>query len=54
MSLLEDLDADVATIITAPWNLRKGRVVPVTADVALHGGAVELDAAFLYADLANS
>jgi adenylate cyclase len=54
MALHEDIANDVQNILDTPWNLRKGKVVPSTADVALAGGAVELDAAFLYADLADS
>ena len=54
MSLYDDITNDVQNIIDTLWNLRKGRVVPSTNDVALSGGAVELDATFLYADLANS
>ena len=41
-------------IIDKKWNKRKGNVVPSTEDVALAGGAVELEATMLYADLANS
>ncbi len=54
MSLSDDIKTDIQGIIDTPWNLRKGRVVPSTTDVALSGGAVELDATFLYADLASS
>ena len=54
MSLSDDISNDVQSIIDTTWNLRKGQVVPSTIDVALAGGAVELDATFLYADLANS
>lgn len=54
MSLSDDITSDVQSIIDTLWSLRKGRVVPSTTDVALSGGAVELDATFLYADLASS
>ena len=54
MSLSGDIENDVQGVIDTPWNIRKGRVVPSTTDVALAGGAVELDATFLYADLADS
>lgn len=50
----DDLSSDVQSIITTPWDTRKGYTVPSTTDVALTGGAVELDATLLYADLANS
>jgi adenylate cyclase len=54
MALLDDLRNDVQGIINKPWNTRKGQVVPDSTSVALAGGAVELAATFLYADLANS
>lgn len=48
------LSSDITAIISKQWNKRTGTVVPSTESVALAGGAVELDATFLYADLANS
>jgi len=54
MALSDSISSDIQTIIDTNWNKRKGSVVPSTDDVALAGGAVELDATFLYADLANS
>ncbi len=54
MALSDDLEKDVQGIIDTSWNTRKGQKVPSTTDVALSGGAVELDATFLYADLAHS
>ncbi len=54
MSLSDDIKSDIQGIIDTPWNIRKGQVVPSTTSVALAGGAVELDATFLYADLADS
>ena len=54
MALADDLASDVQGIIDKPWSTRKGQKVPSSTDVALAGGAVELDATFLYADLANS
>ncbi|MBI4763885.1 MAG: adenylate/guanylate cyclase domain-containing protein [Deltaproteobacteria bacterium] len=54
MPLFDDLENDVQGIIDKPWSTRKGQTVPNSSDVALAGGAVELDATFLYADLANS
>ncbi len=54
MALADDLASDVQGIINKPWSTRKGQKVPSSTDVALAGGAVELDATFLYADLANS
>lgn len=54
MAIAEDLSAIVDTIINQEWNIRDGQVVPKTEDVALAGGAVKLNAAVLYADLADS
>lgn len=54
MALLGDLESDVQGLIDEPWSTRKGQKVPNSNDVALAGGSVELDATFLYADLANS
>jgi class 3 adenylate cyclase len=54
MALSEDVKNDIQKILDTPWDLRKGQIVPGTATVALSGGAVELDATFLYADLADS
>jgi adenylate cyclase len=49
-----DLESDVQTIINTQWNKRNGTKAPSTEDVNLSGGAVELEATFLYADLAKS
>jgi adenylate cyclase len=49
-----DLEGDVRNIIYTEWDKRDGTKVPETSDVALNGGAVELEATFLYADLAKS
>jgi adenylate cyclase len=54
MALADKLDTDTGTIFSATWNIRDGRVVPKTEDVALANGAVKLDAVFLYADLFHS
>lgn len=54
MAIFDDLSNDVSTIINTTWNKRNGNKVPSTEDVALAGGAVELDATYLYSDLANS
>jgi len=54
MGLSENLKNDVQEVIDTLWNVRAGRVVPSTTAVALSGGAVELGATFLYADLAAS
>jgi len=54
MATIDDIKNDVDTVIATPWNKRSGNKVPSSEDVALSGGAVELDATYLYTDLANS
>lgn len=54
MALSDDLANDVQGIINKHWSTRTGQKVPSSTDVALAGGAVELDATFLYADMAHS
>lgn len=54
MALLDDIYSDISTTISTKWNQRKGNKIPSTEDIALSGGAVELDATYLYADLAKS
>jgi class 3 adenylate cyclase len=54
MALSDDLTRDVQTIISTAWDKREGRKIPATEEVALAGGAVEIEATFLYADLADS
>lgn len=50
----DEISSDVQTIIGTPWNKRNSTDIPSTESVNLAGGAVELDATFLYADLAHS
>jgi class 3 adenylate cyclase len=54
MALVDDISKDVDGVLSEPWALRDGEVVPATANVALAGGGVKLDATMLYADLADS
>lgn len=54
MGVSDEVRSRAETILNTDWNVRSGRVVPHTADVAMSNGAVEVDAAFLYADLAGS
>jgi adenylate cyclase len=49
-----DLETGVDDILAQSWDERDGRVVPETDDVKLKGGAVRIDAAILYADMAQS
>lgn len=55
MSVFSKLVEDsVQAIVDAQWQTRDGQVVPETEDIVLKNGAVNLDATYLYADLANS
>lgn len=54
MGITAELESGVDTILSQTWNVREGQVVPESDDVALAGGAVEIDVAILYADMANS
>ncbi len=54
MGIDDQISCDINRIKDADWEKRKGTVVPITEDIALNNGAVELDATYIYADLANS
>ena len=54
MALSDVIKNDVSSIISTTWDVRKGQKVPSTESIKLAGGAVELEATFLYADLAKS
>lgn len=54
MSLKQDLNTEVATILRSRWSERDGTVVPEDADLQLGNDAVKLKATVLYADLADS
>jgi len=54
LALRVDLESQVKDILNVSWNERDGAVVPSTNDVNLSDGAVRLDAAYVYADLADS
>lgn len=54
MAIKEDIISDISGILKQTWNDRDGQVVPTVEDVALTGGAVNLDATMLYSDLADS
>lgn len=54
MGLNEDLRAQVGKIVQERWTRRPGRSVPTPTDVKLSNDGVDLDAACLYADLADS
>ena len=54
MALKSDLTDAVDDILGKSFEERDGQKVPTSTDVALANGAVKLEAAFLYADLAGS
>jgi adenylate cyclase len=54
MAFKDDLASEIESVLSQPWNVRDGTVVPENDDVVLAGGAVKLRAAFLYADLVDS
>lgn len=54
MGLADDISAAVTSVVSSNWDTRKGTVVPGTDNVKLSNGAVEVDAVYLYADLADS
>ncbi|MBB4687398.1 adenylate/guanylate cyclase domain-containing protein [Amycolatopsis jiangsuensis] len=54
MGLKEDVEAGVKGVLAPAWERRNGQVVPETEDIALKNGAVDIDATYLYADMADS
>jgi adenylate cyclase len=54
MPISDDVLNDIQNTLSATWSTREGRQVPESDSIALAGGAVQIDATFLYADLANS
>lgn len=54
MGLAEDLASQVTAIFRTPWQVADTVTVPDTPDVALSHGAKVMNAAVLYADLADS
>jgi class 3 adenylate cyclase len=54
VTLSAELELGVDDILGQTWDLRDGRIVPETDDVKLKGGAVRIEAAILYADMARS
>ena len=54
MALKEELTKSVKGILGTTFKERDGQKVPTSEDVSLTDGAVKLEAAFIYADLAGS
>lgn len=54
MGLKADVETGIDGVLRPLWNRRDGQVVPETEDINLTNGAVDLDATYLYADMADS
>lgn len=54
MALKDDLTKSIKGILSTSFNERNGQKIPTSEDVSLSNGAVKLEAAFIYADLAGS
>jgi class 3 adenylate cyclase len=54
MGIQDDVRTAVDQICSVAWNERSGTVVPETEEVVFKNGAVNVEATYLYADLANS
>lgn len=54
MTIAQEIEREINATITQQWNTRAGQQIPDSENVLLSGGAVEIEATFLYADLAKS
>lgn len=54
MTSASDIENAIDTVLGISWDSRKGTTVPKTEDITLKNGAVELEATYVYADLADS
>jgi uridylate cyclase len=54
VALKTDVIDGVDGVLAPEWRIVDGRVVPNTEDITLKDGAVNLDATYLYADMADS
>lgn len=54
MAFADEVKTGVANVLSPTWARRDGTVVPETEDIVLRDGAVDIDATYLYADLADS
>ena len=50
MTLKNDLQSAVTSILSSKWELSDGQVVPETPDIKLDGGGRWLQSTILYAD----
>src|SRR5229473_7156019 len=54
MALIDDLKSETNQIVKSAWTRRDGNIIPETKDIKLGNECVDLEATFLYADLADS
>ena len=54
MALIDDLKSETDRIVKSGWDRRDGEVVPENDDIGFGNVGVDLEATFLYADLADS
>ncbi len=54
MGIDDDISSDINRVRDATWNKRNGTQIPSVGDITLGTGAVEIDATYLYTDMANS
>jgi uridylate cyclase len=54
MAIADDIKSGIDGVLSPAWTERNGTVVPSTEDIVLKNGAVNIDATYLYADLADS
>ncbi|MGJ7442976.1 adenylate/guanylate cyclase domain-containing protein [Aquipuribacter sp. MA13-6] len=54
MSLKDELETSVNDLLAAEWNRQDATTVPATDGVVLKNGAKDVDATYVYADLAGS
>lgn len=54
MGLAEDVKTGIDDVLAPDWYIRNGYKVPEAGDIVLRNGAVNLEATYVYADMANS
>lgn len=54
MTIADEVKTGITDILSPNWAITNGTKIPETEDIVLRNGAVELDATYLYADMADS
>lgn len=54
MALSDEISAGVENVLEPEWDVREAEEVPATEDISVNNGAVQLEATYLYADMAGS